>query len=33
LLYIAQKLAEVKQTTLHEVAAITTTNAQKIFGS
>ncbi|MFM6969320.1 MAG: TatD family hydrolase, partial [Sediminibacterium sp.] len=33
LLYIAQKLAEVKQTTLHEVAAITTANAQKIFGS
>lgn len=33
LMYIAEKLAEVKQTTLHEVAAITTANAQKIFGS
>ena len=33
LLYIAEKLAEVKQTTLQEVATITTANAQKIFGS
>lgn len=33
LLYIAEKLAAVKQTTLEEVAAITTANAQKIFGS
>jgi TatD DNase family protein len=33
LLYIAEKLAAVKQTTLHEVASITTANAQKIFGS
>lgn len=30
--YIAARLAEVKGTTLNEVAAITTANAQKIFG-
>jgi TatD DNase family protein len=33
LLYIAEKLASVKQTTLQEVAEVTTANAQKIFGS
>ena len=33
LLYIAEKLAAVKQTTLQEVAEVTTANAQKIFGS
>lgn len=33
LLDIATKLAEVKQVSLAEVAAITTANAQKIFGS
>jgi len=33
LLYIAEKLAEVKQTSLQEVAEVTTANAQKIFGS
>ena len=30
--YIIEKLAEVKNTTVEEVAAITTANAQKIFG-
>lgn len=30
--YIAEKLAEVKNTNVEEVAAITTANAQKIFG-
>lgn len=30
--YIAGKIAEVKNTTVEEVAAITTANAQKIFG-
>ncbi len=30
---IAQKLAEVKRVSLEEVAAITTANAEKIFGS
>ena len=30
---IAQKLAEVKNVTLEEVAAVTTANAEKIFGS
>lgn len=33
LTHIAQKLAEIKNTTLEEVAALTTTNVQKIFGS
>jgi TatD DNase family protein len=33
LLYIAEKLAAVKQTSLQEVAEVTTANAQKIFGS
>jgi TatD DNase family protein len=33
LLYIAEKLAAVKQTSLQEVAEVTTVNAQKIFGS
>ncbi len=31
--YIAAKLAEVKNTTIEEVAFMTTTNAQKIFVS
>jgi TatD DNase family protein len=30
--YVAEKLAQVKNTTLEEVAAITTANAEKIFG-
>jgi TatD DNase family protein len=30
--YIAQKLAEIKQLSVEEVAAITTENAQKLFG-
>lgn len=30
---VAKKLAEVKKVTLEEIATITTTNAQKIFGS
>jgi TatD DNase family protein len=33
LVYIAEKLAAVKQTSLQEVAEVTTANAQKIFGS
>ena len=32
LVYIAQRLAEIKQTTIEEVAEITTSNAEKIFG-
>jgi TatD DNase family protein len=31
--YIAQKLAEVKKVSVEEVAAITSANAEKIFGS
>ena len=30
--YVAAKLAEVKNVTIEEVAAITTSNAEKIFG-
>ena len=33
LVHIAQKLAEVKGVTIEEVAAVTTANAQKIFGN
>ena len=33
LTYIAQKLAEVKNVIVEEVAAVTTANAEKIFGS
>jgi TatD DNase family protein len=33
LLYIAEKLAAIKQTSLQGVAEVTTANAQKIFGS
>ncbi len=31
--YIAEKMAEVKQTSLEEIARVTTLNAQKIFGN
>ncbi|MBS1935684.1 MAG: TatD family hydrolase, partial [Bacteroidetes bacterium] len=33
LVYVAEKLAEIKGISLEEVAAVTTANAEKIFGS
>jgi TatD DNase family protein len=32
LIYVAEKLAEIKEVSIEEVAAVTTANAQKIFG-